>query len=90
MYSLVPGMLKNHLKYKLRDKSDAELQVWLTQQKPGSRKYRIGLEETMRRVALLEGVIEEAEESSRHREAIALIIAVAAIALIITGIILFY
>ena len=72
--------------YNLAEKSNDELHLWLTRFKPGSDEYVAGIEESMRRVASLEQLMEKSEEPSRHREMIAL--AIAAIALVITIIVI--
>ena len=66
--------------YNLNDKSDAELHVWLAQQKPGTDAYHAGEEEVMRRVARIEELMERGEAPVRRREKIAVFIAIIALA----------
>ena len=77
-------------KYKLKDKSDIELNEWLIEQKPGTDEYHAGEEETMRRVAVIEELMEKAEEPSRKRELIAVSIAIVALVIIIIAVVLSY
>jgi len=77
-------------KYKLKDKSDADLSEWLTEQKLGTDKYIAGEEEIMRRVAVIEEQMEKAEEPSRKRELIAVSIAIVSLAIVIIAIVLSY
>ena len=77
-------------RYKLTDKSDAELYSWLMQQKPGTEEYHAAEEETMRRVARIEELIEKSEEPVRRRENIAVFIAILALAAFITYTVLTY
>jgi hypothetical protein len=76
--------------YNLQDKSDTELHAWLAQQKPGTDAYHAAEEETMRRVARIEELIERSEAPVRKREKIAVIIAVLALAAFITYTVLSY
>ena len=77
-------------KYKLKDKSDTDLHDWLIEQKPGTDEYHAGEEESMRRVAVIEELMEKAEEPSRKREMIAVGIAMVALVIIIIAIVLSY
>ena len=77
-------------KYKLKAKSDTELHDWLIEQNPGTDKYHAGEEESMRRVASIEEQIEKAKAPGRKRELIAISIAVVALAITITFIVLSY
>ncbi|MCK5395413.1 MAG: hypothetical protein KAJ32_05435 [Gammaproteobacteria bacterium] len=77
-------------KYKLKDKSDTDLNEWLTEQKLGTDEYIAGEEETMRRVAVIEEQMEKAEEPSRKRELIAVSIAIVSLAITIIVIVLSY
>ncbi len=65
--------------YNLKDKSDSELSEWLRKQKPGTNEYIAGEREILRRVAVIEELIEREEAPSRKREWIA--IGIAALAL---------
>ena len=76
--------------YNLQDKSDAELHVWLAQQKPGTDEYHAAEEEAMRRVARIEELIERSEAPVRKREKIAVIIAFLALVAFITYTVLTY
>jgi hypothetical protein len=75
-------------KYKLKEKSDADLHDWLIEQKPGSKEYFAGEEESMRRVAVIEERIEKAEAPSRKRELIAVAIAAVSVVMIIIAVVL--
>ena len=77
-------------RYKLNDKSDAELHAWLAQQKPGTDAYHAGEEEAMRRVARIEELIERSEEPVIKREKIAMFIAIVVLAAFITYTVLTY
>lgn len=77
-------------KYKLKDKSDTDLNEWLIAQKLGTEEYIAGEEETMRRIAVIEEQMEKAEEPSRKRELIAVSIAIVALAITIIVIVLSY
>jgi hypothetical protein len=77
-------------KFKLREKSDADLHAWLVDNKPGSEEYIAGIKETMRRVAIIEELIERTEDPVRHRELIAAGLAILALTVIIIAIIVNY
>lgn len=77
-------------KYKLKDKSDTDLYEWLIEQSPGTDEYIAGEEESMRRVAVIEELIEKAEEPSRKRELIVVSIAIVTLAITIIAIVLSY
>jgi hypothetical protein len=77
-------------KFKLKNKSDTDLQDWLIEQKPGTDEFIAGEEETMRRVAIIEEQMEKAEAPSRKRELIAVIIATVSLAIAIIAIVLSY
>jgi len=77
-------------KYKLKDKSDANLREWLIEHKPGTDQYHAGEEESLRRVAIIEEQMEKAEEPSRKREFIAVSMAIVSLAIIIIAIVLSY
>jgi len=77
-------------KYKLKDKSETDLRVWLAEHKLGTDEYIAGEEETMRRVAVIEEQMEKAEEPSRKRELIAVSMAIVFLAITIIAIVLSY
>ena len=76
--------------YKLSNKSNTELHDWVVEHKPGSNEYDVGIQESMRRVAIMEELIERNEEPSRKRELIAAGIAVISIATAIFTIVVTY
>ena len=76
--------------YKLSNKSNTELHDWVVEHKPGSTEYVEGVQESMRRVAIMEELIERNEEPSRKRELIAAGIAVISIATAIFTIVVTY
>ena len=76
--------------YKLKDKSNTELREWLTEHKPGTDEYIAGEEESMRRVAIIEELIEKSEAPSRKRELIAIGIAIVALVVAIIAIVISY
>ena len=76
--------------YNLQDKSDAELHAWLAQQKPGTDAYHAAEEETLRRVARIEELMEKSEAPVRKREAIAVLIAILSLAAFITYTVITY
>ena len=76
--------------YKLKNKSDTELLEWVTVHKPGTAEYDAGIQESMRRVAVIEELIEKTEDPVRKREWIAIGIAILALAVAIVTIVLFY
>ena len=77
-------------KYKLKDKSNTELHEWLAGFKPGTDEYVAGIEESMRRVACIEELMERNEAPCRKRELIAMGIAVLSLAVAIVAIVLSY
>ena len=77
-------------KYKLKDKSKAELRAWVAEQTHGTDKYNAGIEESMRRVAAIEELMEKKEAPVWRRELIALGIAVLAIVAAIAAIVRMY
>ncbi len=81
-------MAEDH--YKLKSKSDTELHDWLCGQSPGTAEYNSGVLESMRRVAVLEEIIEREEAPVRHRELIAVGIAIVSIIVAITAIVFSY
>ena len=76
--------------YNLEQKSDAELLEWLREHKPGTAEHVAGIQESMRRVAIMEEIIEKKEAPSRRRELIAIGIAIVSIAAVIVTIVLSY
>jgi hypothetical protein len=68
--------------YNLKDKSDNELSEWLRKQTPGTNEHIAGEKEILRRVAVIEELIEREEAPSRKREWIA--IGIAALTLVVT------
>ena len=53
-------------RYKLIDKSNAELHGWIALQKQGSKEYVAGMQESMRRVAAMEEEMEFLEEKAKE------------------------
>ena len=76
--------------YKLKNKSDAELLEWVAEHKPDTAEYDAGIQESMRRVAVIEELIEKTEDPVRKREWIAIGIAILTLAVAIVAIVLFY
>lgn len=76
--------------YNLKDKTNDELHAWLEEYKPGSDEYIAGVEESMRRVADIEQLMERSEAPARHREMIALVIAAMVLIVMIIAITLSY
>lgn len=77
-------------RYDLKDKSDTELHEWLIEQKPGADEYIAGEEESMRRVAYIQELLERKEAPRRKRELIAAGIAVLALAVAIIAVVFSY
>ena len=75
-------------RYKLKDKSNTELRDWLSEQTPGSDEYHAGEEESMKRVAVIEEVMEKAEDSSRKRELIAIGVAIVSLVIVMVFVML--
>ena len=75
-------------RYKLKQKSDAELHDWLCKQEPGTAKYNSGILESMQRVAIIEEAIEKNENPARKRILIAASVALISIVAAITSVIL--
>lgn len=73
--------------YNMKDKSNQELHDWLAELEPGSNEYIAGVQESMRRVALIEEQMEKNEAPVWKREWIAMGIAVLSIAVSIIAII---
>lgn len=76
--------------YKLRDKSNSELRKWIAEHKPDTAEYIAGIEESMRRVATIEEIIEKNQAPVCKRECTAAVIAILFIAVTILTIVLAY
>ncbi|MBT8133695.1 MAG: hypothetical protein KJO03_04240 [Gammaproteobacteria bacterium] len=76
--------------FKLKDKSNVELHDWIAVQEPGTAEYSAGIEESMRRVAAMEEVMEKNEAPIWRRESIAMALSLLAIALTIIIIVVMY
>lgn len=76
--------------YKLKNKSDTELLEWITEHEPGTAENDAGIQESMRRVAVIEEIIEKTEDPVRKREWIAIGIAILSLAVAIIAIVLWY
>lgn len=76
--------------YKLRDKSNSELREWIAEHKPDTAEYIAGIEESMRRVATIEEIIEKNQAPVCKRECTAAVIAILFIAVTILTIVLAY
>ncbi len=77
-------------KFKLKNKSDTDLRAWVAANKPGTDEYKAGLNELMRRVAIIEELIEKSEDPVRHRELIAVGIAILSLVVAIIAIVVNY
>ena len=77
-------------KYKLRDKSEKELREWVAEHSPGSVEYTAGIEESMRRGAIMEEWMERKEAPVWRREFIAIGIAILALVTAICTIVTMY
>jgi hypothetical protein len=77
-------------KYNLAAKSNDELHAWLAGYEQGSPEYIAGVEESMRRVAAMEEVMEKNESPVWKRESVAMYIAILAIAVTIIVIVATY
>lgn len=75
-------------KYKLVEKSDADLHDWITEHKPGTNEYTAGVKESMSRVLAIEELMEKTEAPVRKREKIAMVVAVVSLAVAIIAIVL--
>ena len=73
--------------YKLKDKSNTELHEWMAEYKPGTAEYVAGIEESMRRVACIEELLEKNELPIWRRELIAMGIAILALTVAIIAIV---
>ena len=76
--------------FELKDKSNAELHDWVALQEPGTTRYAAGIEESMRRVAVMEEEMEKNEAPVWRRESIAMVIAMLAIAIFIIAIVVLF
>ena len=76
--------------YKLKDISNSELRKWVTEHKPDTAEYIAGIEESMRRVASIEEILEKKEAPICRRECTAAVIAILLIAVTILTIVLTY
>ena len=76
--------------YKLKDKSDTELREWVAEHEPDTIEYVAGIKESMRRVAVIEELIERDEAPIRKRELIAAGMAILSIAVTIFAIVVTY
>ncbi len=74
--------------FQLKQKTDAQLHEWIVANKPGSPEYNAGIYESMRRVAIMEALLEKKEAPVRKREFIAIIIALMSLAVAIAVIIM--
>ena len=72
--------------YNLKNKSDTELHAWVVEHKPGTTEYVAGIQESMKRVAVIEELMEKDEAPVRKRELIATGIAIVSIAVTIIAI----
>lgn len=77
-------------KYNLADKSNTELRAWIAEHEEDTAEYTAGIEESMRRVAAMEEMMEKNEAPIWKREGIALAIAVLALTVTIIYIVLSY
>jgi hypothetical protein len=76
--------------FQLKDKSNVELHDWTALQESGTLEYKAGIEESMRRVAAMEEVMEKNEAPVWRRESIAMALSLLAIAVTIFIIVLLY
>ena len=76
--------------YNLKDKSNSELRKWIAEHKPDTAEYHAGIEESMRRVASIEEILEKKEAPICRRECTAAVIAILFIAVTILTIVLTY
>ena len=76
--------------YSLRSRSDSELHDWVIEHKPGTDEYVAGIHESMRRVAIIEELIEKREAPCRRRECVAVVLAVVSIIAAIVVVVFFY
>jgi hypothetical protein len=76
--------------YKLKEKSNIELHEWVAEYKPGTAEYVAGIQESMRRVASIEELMEKNDAPVIKRELIAMGIAILALAVAVIAIVLSY
>ena len=76
--------------YNLKDKSNTELHDWIAGYKLGTAEYIAGVEESMRRVARMEELMEKSELPIWKRELTAMTIASLAIVAAIIAIVISY
>lgn len=76
--------------YNLKDKSNTELYGWIAGYKPGTAEYIAGVEESMRRVARMEELMEKSELPIWKRELTAMAIASLVIVVAIIVIVISY
>jgi len=76
--------------YNLKDKSNTELHDWIAGYKPGTAEYIAGVEESLRRVARMEELMEKSELPIWKRELTAMAIASLAIVAAIIAIVISY
>jgi len=76
--------------YNLKDKSNTELHDWIAGYKPGTAEYIAGVEESMRRVARMEELMEKSELPVWKRELTAMAIASLVIVAAIIAIVISY
>jgi len=76
--------------YNLKDKSNTELHDWIAGYKPGTAEYIAGVEESLRRVARMEELMEKSELPIWKRELTAMAIASLAIVASIIAIVISY
>ena len=76
--------------YNLTDKSNSELRKWVAEHKPDTAEYLAGIEESMRRVATIEEILEKNEAPVCKRECTAAVIAILFLAVTILTIVLTY
>ena len=76
--------------YNLKNVSNSELRKWIAEHKPDTAEYIAGIEESMRRVATIEEIIEKKQAPICKRECTAAVIAILFIAVTILTIVLAY
>jgi hypothetical protein len=77
-------------KYKLAEKSNTELRAWIAEHEQDTAEYTAGIEESMRRVAAMEEIMEKNEAPIWKREEIALGVAILSLVVIICVIVFTY
>lgn len=78
------------VQYKLNEMSNSELRRWVSEQDQGTAEYTAGIEESMRRVAAMEEVMEKNEAPIWRRECVAIGIALLAVVMAILAIVVMY